>query len=732
MLCASLLALSPCLVPSVSAAQPPRGADTLSPAAVAESLKVLDELRPKLTRAASSAPHWYRTGMVAWALAQRAQAKPPIPGLDWTRLGRQADTSLRVAAQLDPATATYRVAAGRYLLESGMSITRAASYDFFEQAVEAARKHPSRAGLAEAAIEAGRVRWRRYDALVNRRMETQPGTAIRSIMDATAQIGGEGDITGSTPLKVLIDALELNSFPLPPEYSGLNEYREAEALFREAYDADRVSPRAFHQLAMLLADRNRWQELEQLTRERLASIPWDGNGWLALGLAAHRQGKSRDAAAAFDSALTFLGGQDRTRLDRLERILRVNDTGVVNRGSDADRAARRRLYWLFADPLWSRDGNESRVEFLARVVFAELRWTVDEMNVRGADTDRGDIYIRYGPPNLVASFGGDPGQGIAEVATVWAYNTGFAFTFTGAPTFATARIPVSDEAYVAEVRELQPVRWDNIASVRVDSMPTRVARFRAGADSVDVFVAAAPPVDSIRASAGVSGPPRADIWLLAGGTVGVYHDSAALPAAGVRTWTRRLKAGTYVYRIEASAPGGTRAARATSPLVADDEPGGGFALRGEGLSDLVLATEAEPRAGVPAVRRWTDLEIVPATGALPFGGALALAWEAYDLGVRDGNAEYVVTITVQRERSLAGRVATQIAGRVAGVVGVDRTEDRVSMRYDRTVPHAAALADHMTIALQDTPTGSYRLTLEITDKTSGRTFTRTTGFTIVR
>ena len=43
--------------------------------------------------------------------------------------------------------------------------------------------------------------------------------------------------------------------------------------------------------------------------------------------------------------------------------------------------------------------NEYRLEFLARVVFADFRWTDDDLNLRGADSDRGDIYVRYGPPD---------------------------------------------------------------------------------------------------------------------------------------------------------------------------------------------------------------------------------------------------------------------------------------------------------------------------------------------
>src|SRR6185436_20675959 len=101
---------------------------------------------------------------------------------------------------------------------------------------------------------------------------------------------------------------------------------EAETLFREACDANPGSERAFRQLAMVLAEKDRWRELELAARNRVVRIPWDPWGWMALGLAQHRQGNTGSAAAAFDSALTYLDHADRSRLDRIERVLRRADS----------------------------------------------------------------------------------------------------------------------------------------------------------------------------------------------------------------------------------------------------------------------------------------------------------------------------------------------------------------------------------------------------------------------
>lgn len=713
-------------------AQPPRGSDSISVSAAAESLAVLRRLDSTVTKSPNDAAAWFHRGMIAWALSVRARAVPPVPDLDWTLLGRLADTSLRIAAQLDSQNATYRMTIGRFLLATGVPITRTASEGFFQDALTVARAGTDSAILAETALEVGRFHWRRYDALANRRMEIVPGSAIRSLSQAMQPASSGDELPGSPQsLESVRQALDLATQALPLDAAGKNDFDAAELLFREAYRVAPDNPKAFRQLAMSMLDAGRWGELASLARGKVGRAPWDPVAWMTLGLANHRQGLSRAAAAAFDSAAKLMSPQDLARFDRIERVIRKTDLGTLSGATPAERQAKLRLYWLFADPLWSREGNESRIEFLARVTFADLRWTVDELGVRGADTDRGDVFIRYGPPDVIAGFGAGVTQGTAEVTWVWVYARGFMFTFSGASGFGTARVPLEDRAFVEAMAEAQPVRWDNISEFTIDSMVTQVARFRARGDSVDLFIAVDPPVARIQASSDVRVTPRADFWLLKGGTIGVKHDSATLAAPGVRSWTTRLAPANYVYRIEASADGASRAARAVAPIVTSDDPTLGIPARGFAISDLVLASSAVPRRGATG-RRWSDLQITPIIGRIAPRGELTLVWENYEFG-RDstsGNSRYTIAVTIERERSTGGRIAARILGGLAGVVGADRTDDRMTIRIERAVGHVPALADNIGIALEDTPAGSYRLTLEITDQITGRALSRGARFTI--
>ncbi len=725
------------------AAQAPKGSAILGAAAIADSLAVLKTLDSAIAKNPQDAAAWYRRGMVAWVLYERDRSEPPIAGLDWTTLGRLADTSLRIAVQLDEGNTRYRLMAGRFLLGSGVAVTRLAAEPFFESAVDAARKSGDKPLFAETAIEYGRLLWRRYDALANRRMEVVPGTGIRSVREgaypclkATPPCGGTSPLSPPIPpplsAMVIKDGILSGSIELQGE--GNDYFAGASALFQEAYAADPTNPRAVRSVAMVLAERSQWRDLATFARRHVGQQPQDAWGWLSLGLATHRLGDNVTASASFDSALKHLDVRDRARLERIDRVLPPADSARRSSGSAAERAAYQRLYWAMSDPLWSRGGNESHTEYLARVTFAELRWTVDELGVRGADSDRGDIYIRYGPPSFVAAFGAQAGStgsnplDAITLTTIWEYDAGLMFVFIGQPTFATARIARDDENTVQAIRQAQPARWDNIALPSVDKMPLQTARFRGGRDSVDLLLATAFNVEPIRASATTRSAVRGDLWLLNGSAGVAWRDSVIPATDGVRTWTRRVAPGAYIAHIEASSEYATRASRAAGVVDASGNASGGFGLYGFGISDLLITTRAEPRAGV--AKRWSELDVVPVVGALRHGAPVTLVWENYGLGAKGGNAHYEVVVTLSRQQSLAGRIAASITGALARVARVDRGDDRVAISFERTVPHAPAFVDYVTVALNSTPAGQYTLSLQITDRVSGKVVTRTQGVEI--
>jgi hypothetical protein len=210
-----------------------------------------------------------------------------------------------------------------------------------------------------------------------------------------------------------------------------------------------------------------------------------------------------------------------------------------------------------------------------------------------------------------------------------------------------------------------------------------------------------------------------------------FHDTGWL-AGDRHGWARTVPAGTYAYRAEVTSDAAMIAGRSGEWVVVDGSAGASdtreFALRGFGMSDVLLGTSGEPR-GVP--RRWYDVEVAPGGGTIPLNGDIALLWENYDLGSRDGSARYDVTVTVQREYALlVNRIRARVVGGAATLLGVDRVEGRVVIRFERDVAHAPALVDHVILSMDGVPSGDYELTIQVTDRISGRSASRVTRVSV--
>jgi GWxTD domain-containing protein len=705
----------------VSRAQRPPGADTISAQAVADSLAVLDQLADQISHDRRNAALWFRQGMIAWALYDRDRVRSGVASVDWTRIGRLADTSLRIAKSLEPNNPRYILGAGQYFLGTGLITMRAQSYGMFGDALAISRAANDAAVHAEAALEVGRVYWRRYDAVANTGYTTSDAAEVRMLAQALSKDtsnhakGYDPErATKSRPYTRRTVATARHTLDRSAQtpvhgFVGEADYLEADKFMREAFETLPTYPRAYQQLAMLLSERSRWTELEALAQNHLSVVPRDPWTWMTLGLAGYKQGDTRGSQEAFANGLKYMSGYERNRLDHLERVLRPSDTLSSSTWTSDERASKALAYWMDVDPLWSLADIDPRAEFLARVAYAELRWTVEELSQRGADSDRGNVYVRYGPPDRIAS---------ADGKSDWTYDfSHLRFRFTGTPTFGTANF--ADFGRAHDTIDSLPATWDNTHLMQIDSIPVQAARFRATGDSVDVFFAARAPIEGIRRATDISGPVRGDFWLMDTTRAIRLRDSTRLTAPQVNATTRRVAPGTYTYRLEATAEASLVAGRSVGRIAAGGDSAG-FPAHGFGMSDVVLATRVEARATPPA--RWNEIDMAAAAGPLPHGGQLSLVWENYEFASREGASAYRVTITIARERSRVGRIAAQLIGALAGKR--DASLDRVQMQVDRSVASAPILADQITMSLGATPSGSYMLTLEIMDLVSGKSVER--------
>lgn len=679
---------------------------------------------------------WHQLGLLTWSMAKGGRDPEFIKDPKVVRLLTQADTALRLATQFAPDSARYWMSLSRFNLASGLSTMRFSARGQAGAAAGAATRAGDTLMLAEAADEVGLGHWRSYEAVSNR--------AIAS--------SGAGVDLSSIQRKDAVDYLRSVAGKIKPP-TGEADYQKAVENFILAERGNRTSQRFARHLFMALGERGRWEEMRSLARDRTRTFPLDYVSFLAIGLASHRLSDEKTANVAFDSAMALMDDDERERMNQLTRILRptAQRSGKKNdprlAGGDArsfmalNEGARKGLeamYWMMSDPLALTNENEFRLEFLSRVVWADFRFSNEDMGLRGADTDRGDILVRYGPPEEVVTVGPSGNASFAAntargVTVAWIYPDNLAFFFDLTPGFATARTFFQDRDFVNQVKAAVPVSWANVPSTKLlDTIPIRIVRFRARGDSADAVIAASVPMDSLTRGLEMSRVPVdvdfrvLDQFVKVRGVESV-QSSLRPDSAGslARVWTRRLGPGINVVRVEAMQLDSRRAARAMSRV--DPEASSGF-----GMSDVLLGGRPEPRAANLVPGRWTDIDITPSVGSYAPGTPVGIVWEVYDLLQRDNTTKYRVAVSVQRtDKSPLGSVASRLFDGLGRTVGRQQTRrDEITYTFDRTGGPVPAVVEYLALDLPGFPRGAYRLRVDVIDLNANKRTSRSAEFQI--
>jgi GWxTD domain-containing protein len=697
----------------------------------ARAVALLDSAVRRNTRDAAA---WHRLGLLQWNQARSARNPNFMKDQKKIRLLIAADTALRLATKLAPDSARYWLSLSRFNIQSGVSTMRFASTGQARDGMSAAERSGETLLLAEAADMAGMAAWRSYDAIANRGL---PSGMSKVQLDNNNNWNRKNarDYVNSIATKIE-----------PP--TGDNDHATALGCFSRAVAADSSNLRYSRHLYMAYAERKKWQDLATVAARRASQFPLDFQAQLALGLAYHRLANEKEATRAFDSAFVLMDETEATRLRNLSRILRpraskemkgqVGDSASWATLPSAQRDGLEAMFWMMSDPLALTQENEFRLEFLARVVFADFRWTIDEMDLRGADTDRGDIYVRYGPPDFEMTLPGSTTDSRTRldggVTLVWDYNSKLTFFFDLQPGFATGRVSMFDRNYVEQLRDAVPVSFANVPASRLlDTIPMRITRFRSGADSSDAVIAARVPIDSlIRANALDRVPVDIDLRIfdqfvkvrgMESDQLIFARDSSTAPLD--RAWTRRVGPGINVVRVEAFQGDSKRGARAMTRL--DPTTNVGF-----GMSDVLLGSKPESRDGVTMPSRWRDVAITPSVGSFARNSAIGLLWEMYDLVPRDGMTKYRVAITVEREdRMGAVGFAVRVLDNVGRAVGrSQQSRDRFTIAFERQGGAVPVQVEYLSLDMTQAPPGGYRLRVEVTDLANQKKTARNTVFMV--
>ena len=509
------------------------------------------------------------------------------------------------------------------------------------------------------------------------------------------------------------------------------------AHFRAALEANPRHVDAAVHLLGHLADANEWEEYERVVRQLAEAAPDDARSHLFLGLGLHETGRDAQADSAFRRALALLPPDERLAFEDISLLLprRLHD-----RYAALDSAGRRevaRIFFVGADPLFLTEAEERRLEHYARLAWAELKFGEPRQRLRGWETERGQIWVRYGRPwrwyqccygesSMVSS------DGIAHANfryVYWSYGPdGPVFVFERRLTYRHARLVEAAKQLADDLAANSPELYRPRTVTSVHELPHQVVRFRGSSPEWSmVEIHAEPPLDSLGASPGTRldagaflfGPEYEPLWSR-------RHEVQVGTLPVVLTYRMEVGPGRYRYGIEARTQGADSVGRPVARAREMVETTG----YGEGLtmSDILLANALVPLTEAPATRE--ELRIVPSrTLTFEQGAPIHLYFEVYGLQPDDeGYGRYRAELAVEdsTRRNLVQRLAR-------GAQELFRSGNRgARVSWERVTPVRDGVAmDFLTVELPALDAGEYVVRVQVREPTTRREATAVRRFRVV-
>ncbi len=628
------------------------------------------------------------------------------PGTDVSADRRRGIEHLQLATRFASDSAKYWLAFAEALRTETDVTARVKADQAFQKALEVARRVGS-SELAKVEYRAGRMAWERFEQANERHVFVDGSTDI----DQTAFL---------TNWRYVQDLLRRR---LRLDYRGLVEWRVASDHLEAAVRADSSLIPAAGLLVVALCERGAWDSAVAVADRLVRADPDSGRAWALSGLALTKAGRWQAAAAAFDSADRRRPAAEPSYDHVLDALLAAREGGAATDSAAHQWTAR---FWRDADPLWSTPENEARLEALARVVYADHRWTDDLRGHRGALSHRGAVFIRYGPPDVVVSLGSGGAEGTPEpgpsvvvnpddrwpkpvpdaaerldrerIRLLWIYEPSRRrYIFGLTPGYARAVFAGDAANAFAQAVRTTPLAFDDL---RTDSLPMAVYAFRGdSAGRAEVGIFGLPPARS-------RGSDTSLVYtaFVTTDTVVDAVRPGGVQSGAARRWRTEVGAGAHTVRVEATDTSGAHGARGTRPITVRPFDAGFQA------SDLIVAAGALTDA---TLERWYDAPVTPVIDPVHAGTPVTLLWELYDPPEVDGTVSYTVTVRLTAVSVARRGLVARIIGGVADALGVSAEgDDVIVLQYERRRTAGSVATEYVTLDLGDTSPGTYRAEVE--------------------
>lgn len=532
-----------------------------------------------------------------------------------------------------------------------------------------------------------------------------------------------------------LDALEEQGVPFQSlSARAQRAYRRAAGHLEKALEADPRRRSVYDALMRIYMLKGEHEAALETLEGMYAHFSEDPATWLYLGLAHYRAGNMDAADRSFQTAFAFMTPEMEQAYNDLGGLLPEREQARY----EADPVAYASRFWMSEDPRYLTPYNERKLEHWSRLTYADLLYGAPALDLRGWDTQRGRILVRYGLPQTdVVLVTRDL---LENTFNIWDYGD-FRFVFEDPFRNGEYRLysPPADEIaedtdawlndYVLRAEETfrkVPERYAYEAPGRQIEIPYLVNAFKGEGGLTDLYVHYGIPIieyDRSQEQIDVAANTGAflisddrDILVERRRTIYGLPTSQIIPFAETNLWvdTQLMHAPPGEHEVSVEFETSSGATVAVQRRAVDVPAFGADRLA---LSDMMLAyhieetEDGEPLSDADVVRRGLSIRPAP-WSVFSLRQPVYLYFEAYGLRQgEDGRTAYEVEISLVPKETARG-VSRVFKGLFGG-------EEGVSVRYtgSSTSPNPS---EYQILDATDQPPGLYTLTVRIRDSLAGR------------
>ncbi len=207
--------------------------------------------------------------------------------------------------------------------------------------------------------------------------------------------------TASDPARVFVadkfDVARLKQQGVPVQDLSARAQRAYEKAIEHLQRSLDVDPRrrsVYDEMMQIYALKGEYGEALKMLQQMYRFFPEDPYLWTYLGLAHYRTGNMEAADRSFETAFRYMNPNEQGAYGDLSYLLPQDE----ERRYEQDPVLYASRYWTSKDPRYLTTFNERRLEHYARLTYADLLYGAPDVDLRGWDTERGRILVRYGQP----------------------------------------------------------------------------------------------------------------------------------------------------------------------------------------------------------------------------------------------------------------------------------------------------------------------------------------------